>query len=125
MQYQAKNPAEYIEQLPNDWKKEKLLMIRNIILNHRSDIQEGMEYKMLCYGNGVKNIFHLNAQKNYVSLYVGNINKVPDARDLLRDFDLGKGCIRIRKKTVIAETGLSHFIRKTLQLWQQGGQTDC
>ena len=68
---------EYIENPEADWRKQKLLEVRDLILRNAGDIGEGIEYKMLCYGYEGKNIFHLNAQRVYVSLYVVNIGKWP------------------------------------------------
>jgi uncharacterized protein YdhG (YjbR/CyaY superfamily) len=125
MQYKAQTPAEYLNQLEDDWRKPKLLAIRNIILSYVPNIQEGIEYKMLSYGNGKSTVFHLNAQKNYVSLYVGNISKVENGKELLKGIDLGKGCIRIKKSTQIYETGLEEFIHKAINLYQQGVDMEC
>lgn len=125
MQYEAKTPSEYLKELENDWRKVKLQEVRKLIKNNGPSLQEGIEYKMLSFGNGEKNIFHLNAQSAYVSLYVGNIVKVENAQDLLRAFDKGKGCIRIRKSIDLSKTGLEAFIKKTIDLWEKGGNTDC
>jgi len=125
MQYDAKSPEDYLEQLDEDWRKEKLEQVREIILNQGPQLKEDMEYKMLCYGYGEKNIFHLNAQRNYVSLYVGTINKLENASELLEKFSKGKGCIRIKKSVDLPETGLEEFIKRTIDLWDRGGDTDC
>lgn len=125
MQYQVNSPDAYFDALDKDWRKEKLLHVRDLILKHGSDLNESIEYKMLAYGKNDKNIFHLNAQRAYVSLYVGTINKVEGAEDMLKDFDKGKGCIRIKKSVDIANTGLETFIKKTIELWNSGGNTDC
>jgi len=125
MQYEAKTPSEYLLNLDNDWRKKKLQTVREIIKKHGPDLIEGIEYKMLSYSNDEKTIFNLNAQRAYVSLYVGTINKVDNAQELLKDFDKGKGCIRIKKKVDIQETGLEEFIRRTIELWEKGGNTDC
>ena len=125
MKYEAKTPSEYLEQLENDWRKDKLEQVREMIKEHGPHLIEGIEYKMLSYGNSEKNIFHLNAQKGYVSLYVGDINKVENAKELLKDFDKGKGCIRIKNKVNISESGLEEFIKQTIELWKKGGNTDC
>jgi len=125
MQYEAKTPTEYLENLESDWRKEKLKQVRDMIKKHGPDLNEGIEYKMLSYGKNEKNIFHLNAQKAYVSIYVGNIDKVENANELLKDLDRGKGCIRIKKKTVLLESRLEEFIKKTIELWEKGGNTDC
>jgi uncharacterized protein YdhG (YjbR/CyaY superfamily) len=125
MQYDVKSPAEYLENLEKDWRKEKLNQVRQIIKKQGPELIEGIEYKMLCYKKEGKSIFHLNAQRNYVSLYVGTINKVKNAEELLSAFSTGKGCIRIKKSVDLTETGLEEFIKGTLALWDKGGNTDC
>jgi uncharacterized protein YdhG (YjbR/CyaY superfamily) len=105
--------------------KRKTTTGRELIKKHGPDLTEGIEYKMLCYQYNEKTIFHLNAQRAYVSLYVGTIKKVENAEQLLKEFDKGKGCIRIKKSVKIGETGLEEFIQKTIELWEKGGNTDC
>ncbi|WP_313467869.1 DUF1801 domain-containing protein, partial [Carnobacterium sp.] len=73
MQYEATSPEEYVELLENDWRKEKLLQIRELILKYGPELEEGILYKMLAYSDGETQVFGLNAQKLYVSLYVGSI----------------------------------------------------
>ena len=125
MQYEAKTPEEYINELEDDWRKEKLIAIREMIMRNEPELVEGIEYKMLSYGNGEKNIFHLNAQRAYVSLYVGTIDKVENARELLKDFELGKGCIRIKKSQELEKTSLNAFISEVIRHWREGKDTDC
>lgn len=125
MQYNVKTPGEYLEKLDKDWRKIKLEQVRKLITKQGPDLIEGIEYKMLSYGTREKTIFHLNAQRAYVSLYIGTIHKVENAHILLKDFDTGKGCIRIKKSVEIHETGLEEFIRKTIELWEEGGNTEC
>ena len=125
MQYKVNTPEEYLDQLEDDWRKEKLEVVREMIKANGSELVEGIEYKMLGYGNGEKNIFHLNAQRAYVSLYVGDINKVANARELLGDFELGKGCIRIKKNQELEKTNLNAFISRVIDLWREGKDTDC
>ena len=125
MQYEANTPNEYLEKLESGWRKDKLEEIREIIKKQGPHLNEGIEYKMLSYGNNGKNIFHLNAQQAYVSLYVGTIAKVENSQELLKDFDYGKGCIRIKKKANILASGLQEFIKQTIDLWEKGGNTDC
>lgn len=125
MQYEAKNPKEYLDLIENDWRKEKLENIRITIKSYAPELQESIQYKMLCYGNDDFKLFHLNVQKAYVSLYVGNIDKIENARDLLNGLDLGKGCIRVKKNVNILETGLDAFIKRTVDIWRDGGDTHC
>ena len=104
MQYNANTPAEYLDILEEDWRKEKLLQIRAIILEKGYGFKERINYKMLCYTDEKGDLLHLNAQKNYVSLYVGDSSKIDTDGSLLKGLDLGKGCIRFKKSVNIAET---------------------
>ena len=99
MQYEVKTPKEYIQVLDNDWRREKLLEIRAFILQAAPELQEGISYKMLCYGDDKCSVFHLNAQKNYVSLYVGDLNKIDPSGELLKGINTGKSCVRFNKIT--------------------------
>lgn len=80
---------------------------------------------MLSYGTEQGDLFGLNAQKGYVSLYVGEISKIPNVGSLLEPFDTGKGCIRIRKSIDIPSTGLEEFICAAVTLWRSGGDSSC
>ena len=124
MQYDVKTPTEYIAILEEDWRKEKLLLIRDMILRHAPELKEKILYKMLCYGNE-EGVFALNAQKGYVSLYVGTILKIDQAKELLAGFDTGKGCIRIRKSIDLQHTQLETFIVKTIAMWRNGEDISC
>jgi len=125
MQYDAKNSDEYLELLEDDWRKEKLLAIREMILAFAPELEEVIRYKMLNYGKDDKYVFALNAQKHYVSLYVGTIDKVENAESLLAGYNYGKGCIRVKKSIKIEDTGLEQFIQKTVDMWRAGEDTSC
>lgn len=125
MQYDVNTPEEYIAVLEDDWRKEKLLAIRALILSYAPELEETIRYKMLNFGTGERYVFALNAQKHYVSLYVGSIEKIKDAHQLLAGFPLGKGCIRVRKTHVLEETGLEQFIHNTIDMWRSGDDVDC
>lgn len=125
MQYDASSPEEYIEMLEEDWRKEKLLTIRQMILHYAPELEESIRYKMLNFGKEDSYVFALNAQKNYVSLYVGSLEKIPESKQLLEGYNLGKGCIRVRKTIDLEETGLEQFIQRTIDMWRAGEDTDC
>ncbi|WOV86511.1 DUF1801 domain-containing protein [Sporosarcina oncorhynchi] len=125
MQYDAKNPEAYLEMLEDDWRKEKLLAIRQMILTYAPELEEVIRYKMLNYGTEDNYVLALNAQKQYVSLYVGTIEKVENAETLLAGYKYGKGCIRVKKSIKIEETGLEQFIHKTIDMWRAGEDTAC
>ncbi len=120
MQYNAQTPVEYLDVLAEDWRKEKLLQIRAIILEKAYDFKERINYKMLCYTDDKGDLFHLNAQKNYVSLYVGDASKIDVDGHLLKGLDIGKGCIRFKKSVTIADTRIDEFIAKGVALWKTG-----
>lgn len=125
MQYDVSTPEEYLEALDNDWHKEKLVELRNIILSTSSDIVEGINYKMLSYADDTGIICHLNAQKNYVGLYVGNAQKIDTDGSLLAGLDCGKGCIRFKKSNDTSAENIEAFINKAVQLWKDGADIGC
>ena len=125
MQYNAQTPVEYIDVLEEDWRKEKLLQIRDIILDKAHDFKERIHYKMLCYTDENGDLFHLNAQKNYVSLYVGDASKIDTDGSLLKGLNLGKGCIRFKKSVDINTTKIDTFIEKAVGLWKDGVDVGC
>ena len=125
MQYDVSTPDEYLSTLDDDWRMEKLLVIRSWIISHHTPPDEFIQYKMLAYGNESSTVFHLNAQKNYVSLYIGNIKKVERGRELLEGFDIGKGCIRIKKSTNLDQSQLHEFIKKAIEEWHHGNDLSC
>lgn len=125
MQYEVATPEEYIEKLDNDWRKEKLQLVRQIILDAAPELEEAIRYKMLGYKSGEELVFSLNAQKNYVSFYVGNISKIDPDGKLLKGLNLGKGCVRISKSVDISKTGLNEFISLAVELWESGHDINC
>ena len=125
MLYDAKTPEEYLEVLEDDWRKEKLSEVRALIKKNGPGWVEGIDYKMLSYKYKGNIIFCLNAQKDYVSFYVGDIDKVENGRRLLKEFNMGKGCIRIKKSLDLHSSNLGEFITNTVDVWEKGGETDC
>lgn len=125
MHYDATDPNHYLSLLEEDWRKDKLLYVRQLILSYAPELEESIRYKMLNFGKGESYVFALTAQKHYVSLYVGSIEKIDQSDILLADFNYGKGCIRIRKTIDIGQTELERFIQKTVDLWRAGEDIDC
>lgn len=125
MLYDANSPEEYLEMLEDDWRKEKLLTIRQMILDYAPELEEAIRYKMLNFGKDDSYVFALNAQKHYVSLYVDNIEKITDSEKLLEGYNLGKGCVRVRKTINMEETGLEQFIHNAIDMWRADEDIDC
>lgn len=125
MQYEVSTPEEYLNALEKDWKQEKLMLLRAIIMTEGPDLVEGIAYKMLSYADQKGTIFHLNAQRNYVSLYVGDAGKVDPEGELLKGLDVGKGCIRFKKSASVSESRIDAFIKKAIQLWKDDVDIAC
>jgi len=125
MQYQVESPQEYLSALEEDWRKVKLIVLRNFILDKEADIEELIQYKMLAYSINGKVLCHLNAQKNYVSLYVGDITKVDPDGKLTDDLNKGKGCIRFGKSAALQQTHIENFIGLAKKLCRTGQDLSC
>lgn len=125
MLYDVSNPEEYLNALELDWRKEKLLELREIILAECPEISETINYKMLCFKLDNTVLFHLNAQKGYVSFYCGNTKKVDPDGELLIGLNIGKGCIRFSKTKVISETRIKEFIIRAIYLLRNGEDLGC
>lgn len=125
MQYDVETPQQYLEALEPDWRKEKLEALRNIIRASAPELVEGIDYKMLSYRDERGILFGLNAQKHYVSLYVGDISKIDPDGSLLEGLNVGKGCIRFTKTKEIGDTRIREFIERAVDLWRRGEDIDC
>ena len=125
MQSDAATPALYVAGLDDDWRRDTLEQLRAIIHREAPELDETMHYKMLGYSSAEDFIFHLNAQKGYVSLYVGDISKVDPEHVLLDGLDVGKGCIRFRRSTPVPSTRIDDFIARTIALWRNGEDVRC
>lgn len=98
MIHQAVTPEEYLSVLDADWRKERLLEIRDIFLAVPG-ATEGMEYKMLKYAVGARSLGILNAQKGYVAIYMDDLAKLDPDGSLRAELDCGKSCVRVKKRT--------------------------
>ncbi|MGJ8678929.1 DUF1801 domain-containing protein [Paraglaciecola sp.] len=135
MQYDVTTPSAYLETIEQDWRKGTLLAIRALILDFATNIEESIEYKMLSYSlnnhslNNPKSnnqtLFHLNVQKHFVGLYVGNIQKIDPSGELLAGLNTGKGCIRVSKSINVQQTQLPEFIKRAVELHLAGKDLGC
>lgn len=123
MQYQVNTPQEYIDVLKEDWRKEKLLEIWQLLEEEGPELQTGIEYKMLSFSDERGTVFNLNAQANYVSFYVGDTKKVDASGETLTGFNHGKGCIRIKKTNDVSQ--LREFLKLALYRRREGGDIGC
>lgn len=100
MIYEAGSPEEYLSKLDNDWRKEKVVAIRDYILGLKG-MREGMQYKMLSYTHGGNPVAVMNAQKKYVSVYMDDLSVLDRDGTLLAGKNTGKSCLRLRKSDSI------------------------
>ena len=125
MQYDVSTPDEYLAVLEPDWRRDTLVSLRALVQKHAPELTESIRYKMLSYDDARGGVFALNAQKGYVSFYVGNAEKVDPTRELLGGLDCGKGCIRFTKSVKVADTGIDAFIARAAEMRRSGGDVDC
>ena len=126
MQYEVKTPIEYLNALEDDWRKGKVEEIRKLIKSKALNIEEGVNYKMLCYRDEKGPSFSIwMLKKNYVSLYIGNASKVDKDGSLLKGIDVGKGCLRFKKSVNVEDTRIDEFIARTIDLWKRGEDIYC
>ncbi len=125
MQYDVKSPGEYLKVLEDDWRKDTLLELRQILKDKAPELNEGIDYKMLSYRDANDIIFCLNAQQAYVSLYIGDASKVDPTGELLTGLNLGKGCIRFKKTNVVENTRIEEFIIRSMELLNAGEDIGC
>lgn len=121
----AKTPSEYMDQLEDDWRRDKLQSIRAIIQKQTPQLTERIHYKMLGYAIDDTYAFHLNVQRAYVSFYVGNASKIDPSGALLEGLSVGKRCIRFTKSTEISKTRIDEFITRAFEMWRAGEDIDC
>jgi uncharacterized protein YdhG (YjbR/CyaY superfamily) len=125
MQYDVETAQEYLHALADDWRREKVEELRAIIMECDPDLREEIRYKMLAYCHEGDIVFGLNAQKGYVSLYVGDAKKIDPEGGLLKGLSVGKGCIRFAKSKRIAATGIREFIERTVAMVRRGEDVYC
>lgn len=125
MQYDAKTPAEYLELLDPDWRKDRLLEIRRLIQKHGPEMTEGVRWGALSYSHPTGGGFGLNAQKSTVNFYVGTAKKVDPDGTLLAGLNVGKGCIRFSKTKAVADTRIEEFIQRAVGMLRRGEDCGC
>lgn len=123
--YKVDTPQEYLAIIAEDWRRDTLLELRAVIQAAAPDWEECIHYGMLAYGPKGDPAVHLNAQKNYVGLYVGDIGKVDPDGALLGDIDRGKGCIRFKRKNVVSVSRIDKFLERYVEMRSRGDDIGC
>ena len=97
MQYDARTPDEYLAMQEDDWRKERLLLIRDAFFAIPG-IEEGIGHGMLRYSRNGDVFAHLNTQKGYVGVYLGVLDKLDPGGKIRGGMSCGKTCLRVRKR---------------------------
>ena len=97
MQYDAETPEAYLDMLDGDWRRDHLMKVREAMLLV-SDVDEGIGHGMLQYRRAGEVFAHLNAQKGYVGVYLGDLEKIDPGAKIRGRMSCGKTCLRLRKR---------------------------
>lgn len=141
MKIEAKNPEDYLSQLPPD-RKEALEKLRSVILdNLPQGFEETMNYGMIgyvvpqsVYPDGYHcdpklplPFMNIASQKNFVALYHMGIYANKDLLDWFTEqypnhcptkLDMGKSCIRFKKVELIPYSLIGELVQKmTAEDW--------
>jgi hypothetical protein len=83
--------------LDDDWRSARLLAIR-VMLLEVPGIVEGIGYGMPQYRVGGEVFAHMNAQKAYVGVYLGELERIDQGAEIRGGMNCGKSCSRVRKR---------------------------
>ena len=99
MKIEADSPADYWAKLPDDWRRTKMAALRGIIQTSAPGAAEDLGYGMLRYAWDADRVLcHMNCQMRYVGLYLGDVAALDPSGALNDGLDVGKGCVRVRKR---------------------------
>ena len=127
MKYQAETPEEYLSAVgkENDWRSGHLERLCTLIKLTAPEVMEDVSSNVLRYSADGRVLCHVNAQKNHVGLYVGDVASIDIDGKLLKGVDVGKGCIRFKKSDDILNSGIVAFVEKLVALWRDGAEFEC
>jgi len=87
-------------------------------------VKETLQYRMPSYE--YRGLFcAFAAQKNYMSFYVLNGAIVDNNRELLKGLSVGKGCIRFKKQSDLAEETIRKLLRESVAANDQAVNDHC
>ncbi len=92
----AKTVDEWFTKIDGD-RATPLSKIRKMILKMAPKVEESLQYGMPTYAVGDHPIASFNSQKNYMSLYICDVDIVKAYEKELEHLDVGKSCIRFKE----------------------------
>lgn len=141
MKIQAKNPEEYISEVPEDRRLYFKKLRQTILSNIPQSFEEQMNYGMIGYVVPKKiypsgyhcdsslplPFVNIASQKNFIALYHMGIYAEPELLDWFvreypkyckRKLDMGKSCIRFKKAEEIPFELIAELMKKmTVENW--------
>ena len=114
----AKTVEEYVKTV-DEKRRPAIVAFRRLVKKAVPKVTEGMTYGMPTYSLG-KPFVAFNAQKNYLSFYIGEAF-VKSNRAKLGKLDCGKGCIRGRKLEDFPLPLLETMVKAAAKAAKQGG----
>ncbi len=125
MQYDVETPEEYLDALDHDWRRVALLSIRQTLKEVAPHLEEGIAHKMLSYSDNDGVVMHLNAQKAYVGLYVGDIGALDPDGSLTAGIGRGKTCLRYTKSKDVGDPRLRKLFERIMERRESGQHSTC
>ncbi|MEL7026897.1 MAG: DUF1801 domain-containing protein [Pseudomonadota bacterium] len=123
MQYDVETPDQYLAALDHDWRRVALLTIRQTLKEVAPDWEESIAHKMLCYSDANGAVLHLNAQKAYVALYVGDIDALDPDGSLTAGINRGKTCLRYSKSKDVGDPRIRQLFERIAERRKMGHHT--
>ena len=125
MQFDVETPQEYLEALEHDWRRVALLNIRQTLKEVAPHLEEGIAHKMLCYSDQAGAVLHLNVQKAYVGLYVGDIDALDPDGNLTSGISRGKTRLRYTKSKDVGDPRLRQLFERIIERRASGHHATC
>lgn len=125
MQYDVDTPEEYLGALDHDWRRVSLMTIRQTLKDVAPEWTESVAHKMLCFSDEDGPVLHLNAQKAYVGLYVGDIDALDPDGSLTAGIPRGKTCLRYSKSRDVGDPRLAQLIERIKLRRAAGDHRTC
>ena len=110
MQSTAKDVTTYLEEVPEE-RKEALNKIRSLCLATLEGYEEMMAYGGPCYARNGQIEVGFASQKQFIGLYLMNIELLDAHRHKLKGLSVGKSCIRYSKPAKIDFAFVEQLLR--------------
>lgn len=127
MIHDSSNPQAYFDSLEDDWRKTLVAFVTDKMASKVPEAQTFMQYKMLAFGQegetdeASDSVFCMNAQSQYVSLYVGSVDRIDPDGAITEPFDCGKSCVRIKKSKRDKLDNIERLLDAAITDWKSRG----